>query len=384
MRYPVNFSRRFIVRFRIQSAFIACAAMVFMHASISQAALVVGVGTSSALATDAATAKAAAQAAKTQLGSVAAKAVFVYLKNQSASALQSIDSIFDPSIVYGDAGLGNMFTQFGRTASNVQIMAIGGDLSCAGFLAPSPNSAPQTTGKQIGDSIAKVSVPSGNGKVLLIYGPSLDGGAVGPVTTAIQGVLGSNYPMSGTCASSLIYKGNIVAGNWANRSMGILLWGDFSCGFGRNQPTVNEQTGLAVRASISGKDITKLSCTFIFNCTSRTGVPNELDTIKSVLGSNAKIMGSFEGGEIGKTSDTAKALGDGHMICVVSIFANNTTGVRHGTVRDLMSHARSPGPAIYFLRGSRSSAMPHERYTIGGAVAQSPNGPSGVYIDDDR
>jgi len=371
------------MRFRIQSAFIACAAMVFVNAAGSQAAIVVGIGTSGALATDAATAKAAAQAAKSQLGSVAAKAVFVYMKNQSASALQSIDSVFDRSIVYGDAGISDMFTQLGRATSVAQVMAIGGDLSCAGFLAPSPNNAPQTTGKQIGDSVATVSIPSGNGKVLLIYGPSFDGGAVGPVTVAIQGVLGSSYPMSGTCASSLIYKGSIVAGSWANRSMGILLWGDFSCGFGRNQPTVNEQTGLAVRASLSGKDITKLACTFIFNCTSRTGVPNELDTIKSVLGPNARIMGSFEGGEIGKTIDAA-ALGDGHMICVVSIFANSITGVRQDMVRGLMAPAWSPGTAIYFLRGSRSSGLPHERYTIEGAVAQSPNGPTGVYIGDNR
>ncbi len=267
----------------------------------------------------------AAKQAKAALGDVDVKLVLVFngpaVKDRDA-LLGGVASVFDPSVTYGCPGY-NPLTQAGN-AGDVAVLAIGGDVQVATAIAPvEGGDGHAACGKQIGEALLDASKAKAAGRVLLLFGnchvPKDNDLVLGACS-----VLGEKFPVVGgaSLGGGVYYEGKVVGGN----NVGLLLSGDFTCGFAMKKDMTPE--GLIASAGDSCKQAIgdggdKLALMLVFDCGGRRGamganLPKELEAIKAAVG-DAPIFGFYGSGEIGHNDNDSPSRGDGYHISACAI-----------------------------------------------------------------
>lgn len=307
-------------------ALMACAGlMLLMTASAQAKAIAVGNGLS--LSKDAKAAGAeAAKKAKDALGDEQAKAVLVFHSQALAKGyeqvLEGVASVFDSSLIYG-CGAYATLTQDGNDG-HLAVLAIGGDVQVTAAVAQTAGKQDdEACGKRIGDAL-KHPAAKGPGKVLILFG-DCHVPRDNQLVKGVCGVLGETFPVVGAAAlnGDIYVKGEKVK----KSNVGLLLTGNFTCGFGMKKDMSPE--GLINSARDTFKDAIgdkkKVACVLVFDCGGRRGAmqknknfAKELEAMKEVAG-DTPIFGFYGSGEIGCPATGAPPKGDGYHISACAI-----------------------------------------------------------------
>jgi len=290
----------------------------------------IAAGTGVSCEKDAAAAGAeAAEKAKAALGKVKPKLVLVHDAGgeieDKAALLKGVSSVFDPSIIYGCSSYGPI-TQDNNTGT-VGVLALGGDITVTAAIS-NLEGGHKPCGIRIGESLEKASKSKCKGKVLLLFGachvPKDHDLTLGAAT-----VLGEKFPIIGGAASkgeAVYYQGKVAEGK---NNVGLLLSGNFTCGFNfikdmTNKETVIASAGTAFEAAV-GKNKKNVVLMFAFDCGGRRGAmgedcPKELEAMKGVTG-DTPIFGFYGSGEIGRVDSDTASRGDGYHLSACAIIA---------------------------------------------------------------
>ncbi len=286
-----------------------------------------GVGTGLSMKTDAQAAGIeAAKAAKAALGAQEPKLVLVYDAEaiiDKAKMLEGVCSVFDASVVYGCPGYGPLTQESNQ--GNVGVLALGGDIGVSIAVAKTDGDH-QACGERIGTALLEASKTDAPGKLLLLFGdchvPADD-----DLVKGVCSVLGETFPAIGGASRTepdkngdVFTQGKIASG----QNIGILLTGDFRCGFAMKKD--NSPEGLitsardAVKEAFAGQNP---ALAFVFDCGGRRGkmednVPKELEAIKEVAG-DVPLFGFYGSGEIGHLNNGTPSRGDGFHISVCAL-----------------------------------------------------------------
>jgi len=144
----------------------------------------------------------------------------------------------------------------------------------------------------------------------------------------VCGVLGKTFPISGGAAKGGLtyYKGKVHK----KSNLGLLLSGDFTCGFAikkaknpKDPMNVVNAAGEAFTKAI-GTHKAKLQMVFAFDCGGRRGQmkdkrPLEVVRMTQAAG-NVPIFGFYGSGETGRDGNDAPPKGVGYHICAAAIF----------------------------------------------------------------
>jgi len=318
-------------RTRFETLF-ACLAVAAFTAALAGSvhALEVGVGRSDSTDARAAGAEAAA-AAKTALGDATPKLVLVFnsmdLKkpDQIDAMLAGVGSVFDASLVYGSTGYAPL-THL-ASGGTVGLLALAGDVEVTTALAAvEGEDGQEACGVEIGKALQEASQAQSPGRVLLLFGdchvPRNDA-----LVKGVTSVLGEKFPIIGGSSSATMgvyQKGKFVP----KSNLGILLTGNFACGFSIKQD--NSSKGLidSARAALQeavGQDREKAAVVFVFDCGGRRGkmlengnFPEELKAMKEIAGS-LPIFGFYGSGEIGCAGGDAAPCGVGYHISACAV-----------------------------------------------------------------
>jgi len=294
--------------------------------AVAAKSIAIGNGYSALAEPEAAGAEAAA-AAKAALGDFKAKVVIVFDSVEGGAdgkqaMLNGVTSVFDAKIVYGCSAYAPI-TQDGNTGT-VGVLALGGAIKAVPAVADVQGDAHEACGKEIGEAL-KPAVPEEGGRVVLLFGachvPKND-----KLVGGLNSVLGEKFPVAGGAAKGdLLYcKGRVLP----LCNLGLLLTGDFTCGFsaknapGDDKEAVIAAAGIAAEAAAGGKKPTLL---LTFDCGGRRGqmggaVDQELALFKKTAG-DAPIFGFYGSGEIGPADNDSAPKGVGYHIVVCAITA---------------------------------------------------------------
>ncbi len=297
-------------------------------------AVVAGTGHSDSKDPAAAGAEAAGKA-KAALGNQKAKVVLVFDSDEIGSkpadkqkVLDAVAAVFDASIIYGCSAY-NSITEASNYAT-VGVVALGGKVRADACLAKLEGKDHAGCGKAIGEGIKPaVEKAGGKGKVLILIGdchvPAND-----KLVKGVCGVLGEKFPVAGGAAKGgLTYcKGKVVR----KSNLGLLLSGDFQCGFSAKQAPggtpkpmeVVNATAEAFKQAV-GDNRNRVLVALAFDCGGRRGQmgkerPKELAGMKKVVG-KAPIIGFYGSGETGPASTGAAPRGVGYHIIAVALLA---------------------------------------------------------------
>ncbi len=272
----------------------------------------------------------AAQKAKAALGTEAAKAVIVYNGNNvkdTAKMLEGVASVFDSSIIYGCAGYAPLTQQ--SSAGRVAVLALGGGIKVTVARAVVEGKEGFTDcGVQIGNSLKTAAGKKAGGRLLLLFEhchvPSND-----KLVAGVRSVLGDKFPIVGAAAGNkkVYEKGEI----FENSNLGILLTGNFKCGFSTKTDMTPDGLINSARDAFTeaiGQDKDKVGLVLAFDCGGRRGqmlknknFPKELEAMKSVAG-DIPIFGFYGSGEIGHENNDSPARGVGYSIAACAIATN--------------------------------------------------------------
>ncbi len=291
---------------------------------VGDKAATLGVGTGLSMKTDAEAAGIeAAKAAKAALGKQEPVLVLVYdaeAITDKAAMLKGVCSVFDASVVYGCPGYGPLTQESNQ--GNVGVLALGGDIEVTTATAKTGGDH-RACGEQLGKALLDASKADSPGRLLILFGdchvPADDDLVKGACS-----VLGEKFPaIGGASKGGDIYnRGKVIPGH----NIGILLTGDFRCGFSMKKD--NSPEGLITSARDTVTEAFKgqePALAFVFDCGGRRGemgdnVPKELEAMKSVAG-DVPLFGFYGSGEIGHRSNGAPSCGDGFHISVCALTA---------------------------------------------------------------
>jgi hypothetical protein len=314
------------MRAGVVSALVAAVALACGAQALAAGKLAVGNGISAAADAKAA-GEEAAKKAKAGLGEAAAKLVLVHysgpMMGKAAEVVEGVAAVFPKDVIYGCGGY-SALTQESNSAA-VAVLALGGDVAVTAAVAPTKGDKDDAEcGKQIGEAL-KDAAAKGPGKALILFGachiPRND-----QVVKGVCGVLGEKFPIVGAAAfqDDIFAKGERVKGS----NLGILLTGDFACGFGLKHDMSVE--GLinsardAFKAAVGDKK-DKLAIVLVFDCGGRRGemqknknLEKELEAMKEVAGA-APIFGFYGSGEMGCAGGDTAPKGVGYHISACAI-----------------------------------------------------------------
>jgi hypothetical protein len=302
---------------------------VFTSASQVKAANAVVVGMGQSTLTDATAAmNVAADTAKTALGSTAATVVIAWVDSGKEASFSQLAAKFGTGPkIYGIPGK-NLFTQKGRDTKAV-VLAFGGQISASHVVYPH-NGNFSNVGKQIGTALKAVTTKSTDGKLMVIVG-DCNNPTDGDVISGLVSTYGSSaWCMGGSCGK--VFAGGQVA---SASMLGILLYGEFDCGFGLETGNTNSaqpaQTALTnAKAAYPSR---QPSLSVIFDCVSRhealgaSGLTSEFNTITQALGAAGPFAGGYYLGEIGKQNLTTTTRGTGGAFSVTNIYSRVGTSI---------------------------------------------------------
>jgi len=317
------------MRMRVGAVCALAAAVVLACAAQALAAgkpLAVGNGISLAKEPKAA-GEEAAKKAKAALGDEKPKLVLVHysgpLVGKATQVVEGVAAVFPKDIVYG-CGAYAALTQESNNAT-VAVLALGGDVAVTTAVAPTAGPKDDVEcGKKLGQAL-RPAAAKGPGKVLILFG-ACHIPRNNQVVKGICEVLGAKFPIVGAAAfrDDIIVKGEVVKSS----NLGILLTGDFACGFGLMKDMSPEGLISSARqtfkAAIGGKK-GEVALVLVFDCGGRRGAmlknksfEKELEAMKSVAGA-APIFGFYGSGEMGCTAPDAAPKGVGYHISACAI-----------------------------------------------------------------
>ena len=314
------------MRVGLVSAVVAAVVLACGAQALAAGKLAVGNGISAEKEAKAA-GEEAAKKAKAGLGDAAAKLVLVHYSGpmmaKANEVVEGVAAVFPKDIVYG-CGAYSALTQESNDAA-VAVLALGGDVEATAAVAPTTGDKDYIEcGKKIGEAL-KDAAAKGPGKALILFGachiPRND-----QVVKGVCEVLGEKFPIVGAAAfqDDIFVKGERVKGS----NLGILLTGDFACGFGLKHDMSAE--GLinsardAFKAAVADKK-DKLALVLVFDCGGRRGemqknknLEKELEAMKEVAGATP-IFGFYGSGEMGCAGSDAAPKGVGYHISACAI-----------------------------------------------------------------
>jgi hypothetical protein len=302
-------------------------AVLAFFASASQVkaadAISIGMGQSK-LADMTAAMNAAADTAKTALGSTAATVVIAWVDSGSEASFSQLTAKFTTGTkIYGMSGR-HTSTQNGRDIKAV-VFALGGQISASHTTAPHGTNY-QGAGSQIGTALKAVTTKATDSKLIILVGDQNNPLDNQVVTGFFQTYGGTSAWVTGGSTGKAFADGQIVS----SAILGILLYGAFDCRFGfvQGSNVIVTQTALT-----NATDATKKpTLSIIFNCISRyesigaSGLTTEMTYFKQSLGT-APFVSTYGLGEIGKANLTSTAYGTGGAISVTNIYTRVATSI---------------------------------------------------------
>lgn len=292
-------------------------------------ALFVGNGLSELIDPAKAAAEAAAKA-KASFGKSEPKVVLVFDSFetdpvQKEKMLNKVAEVFDPSIIYGCSAYDAITQESNK--GKIGVLALGGNIDVAAAISDLTDGH-NACGQRIGQALKEKSQTQTKGKLLILLG-SCHVPSDNDLTLGAAEVLGESIPIIGGAASAgedVYYQGKFVPGQ---KNLGILITGDFQCGFSMVKEDGKEATiasaGKAFTSAANSTDTENIKLMFVFNCGGRRGamgddLPMELMEMKKVSG-QIPIFGFYGSGEIGKTDNNTPSRGDGFHLAVCALSA---------------------------------------------------------------
>jgi len=297
-------------------------------------AIVFAVGASSA--TDPLEAgKAAARAARSQLGPAPVKAVIVSEcfedKERKQKVLAGVESVFPQEVVFGSATYGS-FTQAGpAVGESAAVLAVAGNgISVASAVQTDLGAAQLTVDKDMPEIEKRLSAA---GKALAARLPKKPDGRLlivladahspknGALVAGIRGVVGNDFPITGGSANknagqTFVYcKGQMLT----DAAVALLLSGDFRVAQAGRQAKENEKILSTANAAAAealarlGKQGARPAAVVAFDCAGRKGrvknVADELAAMQKAIGRKVVLFGTYNAGEIGPPDVSEKLPG---------------------------------------------------------------------------
>ncbi len=322
-------NRRIFARLAVFGLALLLSGILF--AGSAPAAILVGNGHSAQTDAEKAGAEAAAMAKKA-LGDGDVKLVLVFdtveAKAPAKKAmLAGVASVFDAKIIYGCSAYAPI-TQDSNTGT-VGVLAIGGDLEVTPAVAEVGGDHGEC-GKRIGGQLKKkAGAEDSDGQLVVLFG-SCHVNSNDALVKGVCSVLGENFPVVGGAASKgefLYCAGKLVE---AKSNVGLLLTGDFTCGFSGKTAKQDEPerviavAGEAVQEAL-GDDREKAVIVFTFDCGGRRGwmggeIDKELAAMRSA-GGDTPLFGFYGSGETGPKDNESPACGVGYHIFACALLA---------------------------------------------------------------
>jgi hypothetical protein len=296
-----------------------------------KAADAITIGTGESTLTDAVAAmNAAADAAKTALGAKTATIVIASVDSGNEVAFSQLAAKFTTDTkIYGIPGK-NLFTSKGRDRKAL-VLAFSGQISASHVVFPHNGNFP-SVGKQIGTALKAVTTKPTEGKLIILAGecnyPSNADATTGLLST--YGNTASTWCMGGSCGKVFV-DGKIASASM----MGILLYGEFDCGFGEETGSTNsaQPAQTALTSANNAYPSKKPILTVIYDCVSRhealgaSGLTSEFTALTTVMGANGPFVGGYYLGEIGKQNLTSVAKGVGGGFSATNIYSRVATAI---------------------------------------------------------
>jgi hypothetical protein len=317
-----------IIRVRISAiALVIIIGLTLFGSALAADAITIGVGQSTL--TDATAAmNAAADTAKTALGAKTAAIVIAWVDSGNEVAFSQLAAKFATGTkIYGIPGK-NLFTQNGRDRKAL-VLAFAGQINASHVVYPHNGNFP-SVGKQIGTALKAITTKPTDGKLMIIVGDCNYPSDADAITGLLSTYGTTAWCMGGSC-------GKVFAdGQIASVSMlGILLYGEFDCGFGLETGSTNsaQPAQTAINSANSAYSSKKPTLSVIFDCVSRyealgaSGLTSEFTVMTQSLGANGPFVGGYYLGEIGKQNLTSNAKGSGGAFSITNIYSRAATSI---------------------------------------------------------
>jgi len=273
----------------------------------------------------------AAETAKKALNGQEAKLVFVSVvcpkEVKPEELLNGVYEVFDRAIVYGSCNSG-IISKDGVQTTGVGVLAVGGNISVAASMADLAGKAADA-GAKIGEDIKKANLPTDKTRLMLLVG-NAHWPKNNDITKGVLSVLGESLPVIGSAADApkhVFFQGKASE----NAAIGILLAGEFTCGFGMETATDKKDVAAVIAAaekSAANAVAAKGKPDFVlaFDCGGRFRALNsagklgeELAAVKRSVG-EAPIFGFYGQGEVGKKDAASVSFGNGYHISCCAIY----------------------------------------------------------------
>ncbi len=279
--------------------------------------------------------KAAAQAAKKQIGAAPLKAVIISEcyedKDRKAKVLEGVCSVLGKDNVYGGSSYGS-FTQAGvMVDESVTVLAIAGKdinvrtvcqekMGTAGLTLDKDKDKLYTVLRKAGADLAGKLGKKDDSRLMIVIADA-HSPKNGPLVEGIQQNLGPGFPMVGgsvnkNAGQTFVY----FRGRMLNDSVvALMLGGDFKVALAGRQAKENAKVISTARAGAEealrrlAKAKAKPAAVFAFNCAGRKGkldnVAEELAAMQKALGTELVLFGTYNAGEIGPADVAEKTPG---------------------------------------------------------------------------
>jgi hypothetical protein len=309
---------------------------------------------------------AAADAAKTALGTTTTKVVLAWVTIGQESAFTQLAAKFTSAKIYG-IPVENLFTTDGRDRMAI-VIALGGQINAAHTVKPNTNFT--TAGSQVGTDLKAIQTGATDSKLAILVG-DCNNPSDAQVVTGFLSTFGNTAWVTGGSTGLSFSDGK---SNTAS-ILGILLYGAFDCRFGFEQ---GGTVPVAQTALTSSNDPAKKpTFSIIFDCVSRheglgaSGLTSEMNAFQQTLGATTPFFGGYVLGEIGKKNLTANAYGTGGAISVVNFYTRVGTSI---------AFENNPSVSLQQIP-SLISSKSATQYRINGTIAKSINAqPAGVIV----
>jgi len=269
--------------------------------------------------------KAAAQAAKKQIGDAPLKAVIVSEcyedEARKAKVLEGVCSVLGKANVFGGSTYGS-FTQSGvMEDESVAVLAIAGkDIDVRAACQQGTGTAGLTLEKdrdklfaalrKTGAALAKKLPKKGDSRLMIVIADA-HSPKNGPLVEGIQQVLGGGFPMVGGSANKnagqtfVYFRGQMLK----DSAVGLMLGGDFKVALAGRQAKENTKVIATARAGAAealqelAKAKARPAAVLAFNCAGRKSrldkVAEELAAMQETIGKDLVLFGTYNAGEIG-------------------------------------------------------------------------------------
>lgn len=279
--------------------------------------------------------KAAAQAAKKQIGTAPLRAVIISEcyedKARKAKVLEGVCSVLGKENVYGGSTYGS-FTQAGvMEDESVAVLAVAGKdinvravcqekMGTAGLSLDKDKDKLYAALRKAGADLAGKLGKKDDSRLMIVIADA-HSPKNGPLVEGIQQNLGAAFPMVGGSVNKnagqtfVYFRGRMLT----DSAVGLMLGGDFKVALAGRQAKENAKVIATARAGADealrrlAKAKAKPAAVLAFNCAGRKGkldnVAAELSAMQKVLGRELVLFGTYNAGEIGPADVAEKTPG---------------------------------------------------------------------------